>query len=160
MSENQTRSLWVRYQIGGSMGEIHQSSFLEINALNITQFCSIENRIQSNSFQPDCSEYECNFQQWFCSIYLKFGSPSEINARKNNVPLNDGIFLSFSSTECTSPPVVTNAQVTMTGMSEGSTATYTCNDGYEPSGSMQKACRSGAWTASGPEPTCTGTFYI
>ena len=48
----------------------------------------------------------------------------------------------------------------MTGMSEGSTATYTCNDGYEPSGSMQKACRGGAWTASGPEPTCTGTFYI
>jgi len=58
-------------------------------------------------------------------------------------------------TECASPPIVANAAVSTTGETEGSTAVYVCSSGYEPSGSMEKVCRAGSWSASGPEPKCT-----
>ena len=48
--------------------------------------------------------------------------------------------------------------VTWTGLTCGSTATYTCDSGYQLSGDQSRTCLStGVW--SGQEPTCTGGYY-
>ena len=46
----------------------------------------------------------------------------------------------------------TNGQVSMTGQSIGSTATYTCDSSYELVGDEVRRCVDGEWT--GQEPTC------
>ena len=48
---------------------------------------------------------------------------------------------------------LTNGQVSMTGQSIGSTATYTCDSGYELVGDDTRTCEDGVWT--GQEPTCS-----
>ena len=52
----------------------------------------------------------------------------------------------------------TNGQVSMTGQSTGSTATYTCDSGYELIGDDTRTCEDGVWT--GEEPTCIGIIHI
>ena len=48
-----------------------------------------------------------------------------------------------------------NGAVSITGTGVGDTATYTCNSGYELSGSDTRTCQSnGEW--SGSAPTCEG----
>ena len=48
-----------------------------------------------------------------------------------------------------------NGAVSITGTGVGDIATYTCNDGFELSGSDTRACESnGEW--SGSAPTCEG----
>ena len=47
----------------------------------------------------------------------------------------------------------TNGQVTWTGLTSGSNATYTCDSGYNLIGDQIRTCLStGMW--SGQEPTC------
>ena len=52
----------------------------------------------------------------------------------------------------------TNGQVSMTGQSIGSIATYTCDSGYELIGDDTRTCEDGVWT--GQEPTCIGIIHI
>ena len=48
-----------------------------------------------------------------------------------------------------------NGQVTLTGTTFGSTATYECNTGFTLMGNMERTCQDdGNW--SGNEPTCVG----
>ena len=48
-----------------------------------------------------------------------------------------------------------NGAVSITGTGVGDIATYTCNDGFELSGSDTRTCESdGEW--SGSAPTCEG----
>ena len=50
-----------------------------------------------------------------------------------------------------------NGAVSITGTGVGDTATYTCNNGYEISGSDTRICRlNGEW--SGSPPTCEGKY--
>ena len=50
-----------------------------------------------------------------------------------------------------------NGAVTTTGTGVGDTATYTCNSGFEISGSDTRTCQSnGEW--SGSAPTCEGNL--
>ena len=47
-----------------------------------------------------------------------------------------------------------NGNVTWTGLTNGSTATYTCDSGYQLTGDQIRTCSStGVW--SGQEPSCT-----
>ena len=51
-----------------------------------------------------------------------------------------------------------NGAVSTTGTEIGDTATYTCNSGYELSGSDSRTCQlNGEW--SGSAPTCEGKYY-
>ena len=52
-----------------------------------------------------------------------------------------------------------NGACTTTGTGVGDTATYTCNSGFEISGSDTRTCQSnGDW--SGSAPTCEGKYSI
>ena len=60
---------------------------------------------------------------------------------------------------CGSLPDPANGQVTLTGTTVGSEATYTCNPGYTLWGDQTRQCRSGGqW--SGSEPTCERMFRL
>ena len=52
----------------------------------------------------------------------------------------------------------TNGQVSMTDQSFSSTATYTCDSGYELIGDEVRRCVDGEWT--GQEPSCNGTYTL
>ena len=46
-----------------------------------------------------------------------------------------------------------NGEVTLTGLTSGSTATYTCDNGYQLTADKTRTClNTGMW--SGQEPTC------
>ena len=48
---------------------------------------------------------------------------------------------------------IPNVMLCYTGLTPGSTATYSCDEGYELSGSGQLVCQDdGTW--DGPAPTC------
>ena len=57
-------------------------------------------------------------------------------------------------------PILTdpaNGMVTWTGLTPGSTATYTCDEGFELNGVQNRTCQSdGAW--SDVPPTCDRTL--
>ncbi len=54
----------------------------------------------------------------------------------------------------------TNGNVELTGVTEGSTATYTCENGFDLTGGDDfRICQpDGQW--SGQEPICEGDFII
>ena len=53
----------------------------------------------------------------------------------------------------------TNGQVTWTGLTSGSTATYTCDSGYRLIGDQTRTCLStGMW--SGQETTCESMHLL
>ncbi len=53
---------------------------------------------------------------------------------------------------CGDPPTIPNGSRTFTGTTFGETATYTCDNGYQLSGSSTVTCQaSGSWS---PAPTC------
>lgn len=56
--------------------------------------------------------------------------------------------------------MILHANVTVSGRIEGSVATYTCHDGYLPSGSLETICRGGFWTYTGTPPFCQGITSI
>ena len=56
--------------------------------------------------------------------------------------------------ECEVLSYPANGQVTIIG----STATYTCDSGYELIGDDTRTCVDGVWT--GEEPTCIGIIHI
>ena len=59
----------------------------------------------------------------------------------------------FNAAVCRELSSPTNGQVTWTGLTNGSTATYTCDSGYHLIGDPTRTClSSGIW--SGQEPTC------
>ena len=65
---------------------------------------------------------------------------------KYNIALSVGMCSELSS------PV--NGEVTWTGLTTGSTATYTCDSDYQLTGDQTRTCRNtGVW--SGQKPTCT-----
>ena len=63
---------------------------------------------------------------------------------------------SFSTVvDCGSLGDPSNGQVTLTGTTVGSTATYECNTGFTLMGNIERTCQDdGDW--SGTEPTCDG----
>ena len=62
----------------------------------------------------------------------------------------------FAAVQCPSLTSPQNGQVTVSGLSVGSTASYICNSGFSLSTSTQRVCGSdGTWI--GPEPTCSST---
>ena len=67
--------------------------------------------------------------------------------RKSTNPL-------ISAGLCDELPDLGNGNITVTGQTEGSDATYTCNDGYQLTGgnSIRTCVDTGMW--SGQEPTC------
>ena len=67
--------------------------------------------------------------------------------RKSTDPL-------ISAGLCDELPVPDNGTVMMTGQTQGSNATYTCNDSYQLTGgnSTRTCMDTGLW--SGEEPTC------
>ena len=74
--------------------------------------------------------------------------------------VEDVLLYLLNSTEilCEELQNPTNGQVFMTGQSIGSTATYTCDSGYELIGDDRRTCEDGEWT--GQEPTCVGIIHI
>ena len=59
----------------------------------------------------------------------------------------------FNAAVCSELSSPTNGQVFWTGLTNGSTATYTCDSGYLLIGDETRTClSSGVW--SGQEPTC------
>ena len=67
-------------------------------------------------------------------------------------------FLNSTEVLCEVLQNLTNGQVSMTGQSIGSTATYTCDSGYELIGDDTMTCENGVW--SGQEPMCIGTYTL
>ena len=68
--------------------------------------------------------------------------------------MTDTSLLSHSAVPCGNPPTVTNSGRTSTGTTFGETTTYTCNTGYQRSGSATITClASGSWSTA---PVCTG----
>ena len=52
-----------------------------------------------------------------------------------------------------------NGVVSLSGVTQGSTATYTCNIGFTISGALTRTCgSSGAWLQ--PEPSCQSMYYM
>ena len=52
-----------------------------------------------------------------------------------------------------------NGDVELTDVTEGSTATYTCDEGFDLSGDKFRTCQSnGQW--SGSEPICEGIQHV
>ena len=65
----------------------------------------------------------------------------------------------FLAVQCPALSDPENGAVSTTGTGVGDTATYTCNSGYELSGSDTRTCQSnGEW--SGSAPTCEGKYSI
>ena len=57
--------------------------------------------------------------------------------------------------KCPTLEDIPNGSVDMTGVTVGSTATYTCNDNYQLMGASTRMCQpNGTW--SGEEPSCIG----
>ena len=55
---------------------------------------------------------------------------------------------------CEVPVVPANGSINSTGIIEGDTVTYFCNEGYNLSGDANRTCQSnGSW--SGIQPDCT-----
>ena len=55
--------------------------------------------------------------------------------------------------DCGNAPDILNGEVTFNGTTVGSTATYSCNTGFEIVGKSSRSCQtSGTW--SGTTPTC------
>ena len=62
-------------------------------------------------------------------------------------------FALYACTGCERLPDINNGQVDLSGRTLGSTATYTCNQGFVLVGSSTRICQSnGQW--SGSEPSC------
>ena len=60
----------------------------------------------------------------------------------------------MAPTVCSELSNPANGGVSWTGLTSGSTATYTCNTGYQLTGAQTRTCQSnGTW--SGQAPTCT-----
>ena len=56
---------------------------------------------------------------------------------------------------CETLEAIDNGSVNVSGVAVGSTANYTCNEGYQLKGPPIRTCQSdGTW--SGMEPTCIG----
>ena len=71
--------------------------------------------------------------------------------------MTDTSLLSHSAVSCGNPPTVTNSGRTSTGTTFGETTTYTCNTGYQWSGSAMITClASGSWSTA---PVCTGKTH-
>ena len=61
--------------------------------------------------------------------------------------------------ECPSLPNPANGTVTVTGLTPGSIATYTCNNAYQLLGDNTRTCNSsGLWTNM--EPTCVRKYLM
>ena len=61
---------------------------------------------------------------------------------------------SHTAVPCGNPPTVTNSGRTSTGTTFGEITAYTCNTGYQRSGSATISClASGSWSTA---PVCTG----
>ena len=68
--------------------------------------------------------------------------------------MTDTSLLSHSAVSCGNPPTVTNSGRTSTGTTFGETTAYTCNTGYQRSGSATISClASGSWSTA---PVCRG----
>ena len=64
------------------------------------------------------------------------------------------LYFYHSEGPCSTLTNPSNGVVTWTGLTSGSTATYTCNSGYELIGNTVRTCQNGRW--SGQAPTCSG----
>ncbi len=64
------------------------------------------------------------------------------------------ILLKYTVISCGNPPNIANGMVSSTGTTFGETATYSCNTGYQRSGSATVTCQdTGSWST---RPSCTG----
>ena len=71
--------------------------------------------------------------------------------------MTDTSLLSHSAVSCGNPPTVTNSIRTSTGTTFGAMVTYTCNTGYQRSGSATITCpASGSWSTA---PVCRGKTH-
>ena len=65
--------------------------------------------------------------------------------------------VNLSAVDCGSLPAPDNGQVNVSATTFNSTATYSCDAGYELNGNQSRTCLfSGNW--SGNEPSCTGEY--
>ena len=65
------------------------------------------------------------------------------------------VHLFLTVVDCGSLGDPSNGQVTLTGTTVGSTATYECNSGFTLVGNQGRTCQEdGSW--SGADPTCDG----
>ena len=63
------------------------------------------------------------------------------------------VFVPTSIVRCIGLTNPTNGQVVVSGITTGSTATYSCNSGYQPIGDSSRTCQnSGQWNSTAP--TC------
>jgi len=56
------------------------------------------------------------------------------------------------SGDCPDLPAPANGAVSMSGIIVGSTATYSCNEGFSLDGNVERTCEDDMWT--GTEPVC------
>ena len=74
---------------------------------------------------------------------------------KRSIHTNGRISFPHPAVMCPSLLDPINGAVTWTSLTEGSVATYVCDDGFELEGNMTRTCESsGMW--SGEEPMCRG----
>ena len=67
--------------------------------------------------------------------------------------------ISSSAVLCDELSSPANGDVIWNGTTSGSTATYTCDSGYQLSGDQTRTCQNtGVW--SGEEPTCIGSHRV
>lgn len=77
-----------------------------------------------------------------------------MHAVQYNLSMYKKIF-TFTVAKCESLPDPENGQVTLTGLYQGSTATYTCNPTYELNGDSMRLCNTSAlWTNAAPFCEC------
>ena len=66
----------------------------------------------------------------------------------------ESIHSCFSTTECPDLPDIPNGSVVESGFTTGDTAIYSCGDGFELVGNMERVCMSDS-TWSGAAPFCS-----
>ena len=94
---------------------------------------------------------------WLCGIdeplNLCFVNSDFLRLAEDYTRIHGPLF-SITATECSDLNNPNNGQVSLSGTTIGSTASYSCDAGYELEGDKTRTCQSnGQW--SGREPSCT-----
>ena len=71
--------------------------------------------------------------------------------------IDETIYIYFAEINCPNLMDPTNGVVSFSATTPGSSATYTCNTGYQLEGTSPRTCQdNGTW--SGSDPTCTRMY--
>jgi hypothetical protein len=107
----------------------------------------------------DDDDCETPFEDFFSNLEYDSGEmPIIITRDRTRVIINDTAEPECADVTCPSLPHPANGVVLLTNLTEGSLATYSCNEGFGLAGDRGRICQSdGMW--SGEAATCVGRCH-